>query len=51
MVTAKNILENQLDIEVKKKKANIVIDNFSDLKSLTTQIQDLYQRIFHITTD
>ena len=39
------ILDNQLDIEEKKKKANFVIDNSKDLKHLQKEIEKFLQQI------
>ncbi len=42
---AKAILNNQMDIEEKRKKANFVIDNSKDLKHLQKEIEKFLQKI------
>ena len=42
---AKNKIASQMDIEIKKQKANYIIDNSHDLCYTYKQIEDILQRI------
>ena len=40
------ILNNQIDIEIKKQKANFLIDNSKDLKHLPTEIEQFLNKLY-----
>jgi dephospho-CoA kinase len=44
-----NILDSQLDIEIKKGQAQLVLDNCFDVKSLHTQIDQLIDKVFEVS--